>query len=193
MGLLIQLTRGRGHARLLTLCVGIATSCVSASADTPSRHELEYRVKAAYLYNFAVFVTWPDEDGASLDPIVVGVLGDDPFGELLDATLDGKLVRERPLEIRRYASLEELGQCDVLFVAADQSATVDRILEQVGSRAVLTISELDGIARRGGVVTLYRESDRIRFRVNIASAERAGLKVSSRLLKLAEVVRETTP
>lgn len=148
----------------------------------------EYQVKAAYLYNFAKFIEWPPGSFADRRaPIVFGVLGEDPFGEALDL-LRGKGVHGRPVVVRRGDGLEELAGCHVLFIAASEEGRLGSLLERLGKSPVLTVGDTDLFARRGGMIQFVTAGSRVRFAVNPQVLRRVGLKASSRLLELAEVV-----
>jgi YfiR/HmsC-like len=139
---------------------------------------LEYQVKAAFLFNFLKFVEWPQAAGAT--PWVIGILGHDPFGELLDQTVKGKIVSGRPVEIRRYSRLNEVKDCNILFIgAADFGRIV--IPAQPG---LLTVGEAPGFLKSGGIINFYIEDNRVHFEIQPGVARTAGLRVSSQLLKL---------
>jgi hypothetical protein len=148
---------------------------------------LEYRVKAAFVFNFAKFVEWPPGTGDS-GPFVIGVFGSDPFGEILDTTVEGKTVRGRPLAVRRYISASEARGCDLLFVSAAETKHLPEILRNLAGRSVLVVGEGPELIRAGGAIGLIEEDDKVRFEINDTAAERAGLKISSQLLKLARRV-----
>jgi hypothetical protein len=152
----------------------------------------EYRVKAAFLFNFARFVEWPEAVfGPPGAPIVFGVLGEDPFGPALDETLEGKRINGRPLEARRFADLKHLQPCAVLFVSHLESKDLEETLEALREAPVLTVGEGHRFARLGGIVSFFLEDNRVRFQINAEAARRAGLRISSRLLELARAMPES--
>jgi len=160
--------------------------CASASAQEAS----EYQVKAAFLYNFAKFVEWPANVGAGSDvPLVIGVLGKDPFGREIDRAVEGKTVNGRRLMIKRFSSLEAYEYCHILFVSSSERNNLPQIIAAVRNSSVLTVSETDRFAHIGGIINFVTIENRIRFEINQAAAERAGLKISSKLLSLGRVVR----
>ena len=172
------------------LLLALSLDCAMAAppATRPSR---EYEMKAAYLYTFAQFVTWPAEAFAgSSAPVVIGILGDDPFRETLDRTIRNQTVRGRPIHIRRTARIEDLRSCHILFLSSTERRRLPQVLAGLRGASVLTVSEMEHFGSQGGMVTLYSESDKVRFAINVAAAERAGLKVSSKLLKLARPMPE---
>jgi YfiR/HmsC-like len=161
-----------------------ALLCLSVPAcrGQDGQNRLEYQVKAAFLFNFLKFVEWPQAAGAT--PWVIGILGHDPFGELLDQTVKGKTVSGRPVEIRRYSRLGEVKDCNILFIGgADFGRIV--IPAQPG---LLTVGEAPGFLKSGGIINFYIEDNRVHFEIRPAVARSAGLRVSSQLLKLGRAL-----
>jgi uncharacterized protein DUF4154 len=148
---------------------------------------VEYPVKAAFLFNFARFVSWPADALASSSQVAICVLGADPFGDALDEAVAGKRVEGRPLKVRRFAGLEELEPCPVLFVSASEERHLPAILERLKGAPVLTVGNSAEFARRGGVIGFYLEGNKVRFEIDPAAAGRVGLKVSAKLLSVARV------
>ena len=154
----------------------------------------EYAVKAAFLFKFTDYVEWPDEPSRTSFPFVVGVVGADPFGHTLDEMLAGKSVRGRPVVARRFATGEEaVRAADIVFIARTERPELARALRPFDGRPVLTVGESQDFASEGGMVGLRLQGTVIRFDVNVEQAERAGLRVSSQLLKLARIVRTGSP
>jgi hypothetical protein len=150
----------------------------------------EYQVKAAFLYNFAKFVEWPgNNSGDPNAPFVIGVLGRDPFGSEIDCAVEGKMVNGRRLTIKRFSSLDAYQHCQILFVSSSERNNLPRIIATVANRNVLTVSETDRFAHIGGIINFVTIENQIRFEINQAAAERAGLRISSKLLSLARIVR----
>lgn len=161
----------------LLLCPGPARS-----AEGPS----EYQVKAAFLYKFARFIEWPAASFAAPDsPLIIGILGKDPFGPMLDQAVAGKQVQGRPLQILRLEGPQRAKECHILFVGRLHDQEALRILALVRELPVLSIGEADDFARNGGVIHLLVEEQRVFFEINAEAAQKAGLKISSQLLKLA--------
>jgi YfiR/HmsC-like len=149
----------------------------------------EYEVKAAFLYNFAKFVTWPDTAFASPEaPLVVGVLGKDPFGPILDNTLKAKKIGVREIIIERYASIAGIRSPHVLFVANSELANLADIVDACKGKPILLVGDMEDFAQKGGVVNFYIEKANVRFAINIETAKKAQLQISSQLLKLAKVL-----
>jgi hypothetical protein len=158
--------------------------CAADATQTPA--VLESEIKAAMIYNFAKFVEWPPEAlGGEGDPVVVGVLGNYPFGATLETVLRGKTVQGRPVLLRRFDMAPHLGACHILFISKTERNRLPEMLPALRQASVLTVSDMDNFARLGGVIGLVLEDSKIRFQVNADAARQAGLKVSSKLLKLA--------
>ncbi len=148
----------------------------------------EYLIKAAILFNFAKFASWPDSAfGHSGAPLRVCVLGDDPFGAALDS-LNGKQVRHRPLATKRIASVESAPQCHIMFVSASEESRLPTILDYVGKLPILTVADMGRFASSGGIIALKEVDNRSRIEINLGAAEQAGLTLSSKLLRLADTV-----
>lgn len=171
---------------LLTLAVLVAGAvrlAAAVPAALPVQRASEYSVKAALIYNIAKFVTWPASafpgPGA---PLTVCVLGADPFGSVLDETLKDRQIAGRPVIARRVAEPDP--SCHVLFVASSEYKRLGVILQKTHQASVLTISDLEGFSRNGGIVEFVTAQDRISFVIN-ARAAGPGLRLSARLLEIA--------
>jgi hypothetical protein len=147
----------------------------------------EYELKAVFLYNFAKFVEWPAEafPGPS-SPIVIGIAGHDPFGAAIDEAVSGKTANGRAIVVRRMKSSEDLRSCHILFIAIAEASRAARILRSTEGASVLTVGEMPHFSRRGGIVNFLIERNHVHFEINKELADRANLKISSRLLKLAK-------
>ncbi len=156
----------------------------SAAAAELSR---EYLIKAAFLYNFAKFTDWPASAFATPDmPLTICVIGEDPFGAALDA-IDGKEIKGRIVAVRRPTGETGADSCHVIFISASERPRLAGILGSLRDRPVLTVADMPDFARAGGIINLKtNKEDRIRFDINIGRAQQAGLRMSSKLLSLAE-------
>lgn len=151
----------------------------------------EYQVKAAYLYNFGRFVKWPTKAAANNDgTFTICLLGQDPFGPVLDSTLAGESIDGKPLVIRRLTKPQEAADCRILFINSTEQKHLRDILVSLDKEAILTVSDMPDFSRRGGMIQFVLEGERVRFEVNLASAENASLTLSSELLKVATLVRK---
>lgn len=147
---------------------------------------LEHRVKAAFLYNFAKFVDWPTNAFASADaPFVIGVFGDESIAQALEQTVKGKSIGNRAIQTRRIPDATRINPCQILFVAQSKTQQVAQVLAAVGSAHVLLVGESPGFVAAGGAIGFTKDEGRVRFEANTAAAERASLKISSKLLRLA--------
>ncbi len=152
------------------------------------------KVKAAYLYNFAKFVEWPDgafENGES--PFVIGVLGDDPFGRDLDATVKGKTIAKRAVKVRRLrwddqVDRAQLKDCHILYIGGSEPRRFMEIVAALEDQPVLLVADIAGFAHDGGMIGFVLDGQRIVFEINREAVDRAQLKASARLLKLARIV-----
>lgn len=175
------------HVFVTALLLGIALHSLARS-PLCAEPATESRIKAAYLLNFARFVTWPDAAfDTSVAPIVLCVLGTDPIESALP-TIQYKRVQNRPLVIRRIGALDQLPACHMLFVGETTAAPLPQVLATLADRPVLTVSSRPGFSRQGGMLTFIHTENKIRFEVNLATTRAAGLSISSRLLKLARLV-----
>jgi len=149
----------------------------------------EYQVKAACLLNFVQFIEWPAASFPQPDaPIVVGVLGDDPFGDVLERTFQDESIQGRGLMVKRSRQIEDLKNCHLLFIARTERPRLADIMANLGDAKIVTVSEMDEFTQRGGIINFYIDGGKIRFEVNPDSAQRKGLKIGSQLLKRARIV-----
>ncbi|MEJ0034730.1 MAG: YfiR family protein [Gammaproteobacteria bacterium] len=158
---------------------------VAMATPAPS----EYQVKAVFLFNFTQFVDWPAQSFADARaPFVIGVLGRDPFGSALDEAVRGEMVNGRALVVERYRNVNELKPCQILFIDRSAGADVGKTLESIGHQGTLTVSDSDAQGPADVIIRFLSEGKKIRLRINVDSARDAGLTISSKLLRPAEVV-----
>jgi hypothetical protein len=151
----------------------------------------EYEVKAAYLYNFGRFVRWPADVATAQDnSFPICVLGQDPFGPTLDSTLLGETLDSKPVVVRRISRAQDVGDCRIMFISSTEENHLKQILAALDKALVLTVSDMPDFARRGGMIQFVLEGSKVRFEINLASAEAARLTVSAELLKVAATVRK---
>jgi hypothetical protein len=171
--------------RALLPAVSVCGSAVRAEAAANS----EYQVKAAFLYNFMKFVDWPGDGLSTPGTVTLGILGKDPFGEALDE-VRGKTVKGRRVVVVHLRGIDELKECDLLYICASERGRLSQILKAVQNARVLTVADQDGFCQAGGMINLLFVKNRVGFEVNVAAASRARFRVSSQLLKLARLVLE---
>jgi len=146
----------------------------------------EYKIKAAFLYNFAKLTDWPASTFPTVQsPLVIGVLGRDPFGALLDETIKDHKIDGRSLAVRRFNSLKDVKDCHILFICESEQENFTEILTTLRDKPILTVSDHGRFTGHGGMIQLLNKQEGIRFAINTTAASRARLKLSSKLLKLA--------
>ena len=171
---------------LLTLGCLFFLQARSHAAAEVSR---EFRIKAASLQWFPYYVEWPSAAFENKDsPVLIGILGADPFREALEELLDKK-VNGREVKVVRFATLENVRDCHVLYVNLPDRRDVQRALDLVREKPILTVSDQDGFIDQGGMVSLLKFKNRLKPHINNAAARRAGLIINSRLLTVSEVVK----
>jgi hypothetical protein len=148
-------------------------------------------VKTAFLFNFAKFIEWPASSFASpQSPFTICVLGQNPFGNILDDTLRGKMIGDRPLTVRRLSDKTEARQCQMVFISSLESAHLAEIFGSLNGANVLLVSEMNGFAALGGTIEFTIDDNHVGFTINTDAVGRSGLKFSSKLLALAKIVRD---
>jgi hypothetical protein len=189
--------RGRGRSRrgrrvslrhTLVAAVWFHLTVWSALAQQkPS----EYQVEAAYLYNFGRFVEWPAKvSPAKTGSFTICVLGEDPFGTTLDATVAGETIGNQKVTVKRIGTPQESSDCQIVFISSSEASRLNKIIEALDKSAILTVSDIPQFSQRRGMIQFVSEGNRIRFEVNLTATQRAGLNLSSDLLKVATAVRK---
>jgi hypothetical protein len=176
--------------RLLTIAAAalvVAGTMPGAAAATAGQGLTEAQAKAGFLYNCAMFVTWPDE-AFTRGELVIGVVGDEAVSSVVK-DMQGQKVNGRTLRVAPVRSGDDLDSYHILFVAGDDAKSNTAVLSRVGDASVLTVGESDQFTSSGGVVRLFTEQGRLRFEINMTRAEGARLRVSAKMLGLARIVR----
>lgn len=178
--------------RWLFVCVWLwlAGGGLALAQATPKL--TEYQVKAGYLYYFTQFIDWPTNAFASADaPIVIGIVGENPFGNTLDELVKakGEIVRGHPLIIRRLNPGDDLQSCQILFICRNEKEQLPALLQKLKGSPVLTVGDDNGFADQGGMVNFMLVQEKVKLEINPAAAEEAGLQISAKLLKLARIVK----
>jgi uncharacterized protein DUF4154 len=179
----------------------IAITCLLSAMAVGSRAEgvdssdsSEYLIKAGFIYNFAKLVEWPTTAFAQPDsPIVIVILGNDPFGATLDRIVADKKIDGRGIAVKRVKwskDFKDLKDCNILFISLSEKEHVDSVVEAMKGLPILTIGDAPGFAKRGGIINFTLEDNKIRFEVNVEAAKHADLIISSRLLTLAKIVQQ---
>jgi len=174
--------------RLVCLSAGLALLMAGRVAAQARRASVS-EVQAVFLFNFAQFVDWPgDAFSDPQAPLVIGILGKDPFGSLLDETVRGETVRGRSFRIDRYRRVDEVKDCHILFISRSESARLNDILAAFKGRPILTVSNADSFDQPGGIIRFILDASRIRLSIDLEAAQGARLTFSSKLLRAAEIV-----
>ncbi|MDR3698148.1 MAG: YfiR family protein [Candidatus Sulfopaludibacter sp.] len=176
---MVFLTHFRGRIVSLVFVLAVAQGIVRAQSAG------EYELKAAFLYKFAGFVQWPDDSPA--DDICIGVVGQDPFGPVLNAVVNGKILNGRSFTVRRSPNARDLPACQIVFISSSERPRLRAILHQLRPGA-LTVGEMPGFCEGGGIIGFELADRRVRLRINLEAAQRARLQISSKLLSLAKLV-----
>ncbi len=156
------------------------------NSNARSAQYSEYAVKAAFIYNFAKFIDWPENAFPKENsPLIVGVLGRDPFGQILDETFRDKTVHGRNVVLKRLGPNESCAECHLLFISSSESERVSGVLNAHRGANTVTISDMPGFDEKGGVIRLFTARNKVRFSINSRAANNAGVKLSSQLLKLS--------
>jgi YfiR/HmsC-like len=171
------------HCRAIALAWLLLISATEVRAQGPGYSE--YDVKAAFVANFTQFVKWPDKAFSDAGaPFTIGILGDDPFGGVLEKLVQGQTVSGHKIVIRRARRAEDLRTCQLVFISKSEQARIAECLGTLQGGAALTVGETDQFTRQGGMIGFWMEGNTVRFSINPGAAQRAALELSSRLRKL---------
>jgi hypothetical protein len=173
-----------------TIALASGASRLYGQTDDSSDANREYAIKAAYLYQFGRYVQWPanafTSDGS---PLVIGVLGTDPFGGVLEEIARTKRIDGRPITLRRFASMAEYTPCHILFISSSVGPEQKAAAIQKAQRSpLLLVGEEPGFAEQGGTINFFLDENKVRFEINSEVAKQDQLKISSKLLSLAKIV-----
>ncbi len=173
----------RTRLHILLLIIGIFSCAFQTSGDR------EYQVKAAFLFNFTQFVEWPASAfGEAASPFVIGILGENPFGNYLREITAGESVNGHPLTIQQYKTVDEIKLCHILFISPAEIKNIEEVTTALKGRNILTVSDAANFIEAGGMIRLATSNNKIRVQVNPAKAKEADLKISSKLLGVADIV-----
>jgi len=209
---LLRTLRGYGMKIKLYIFIVLVPSlvlvCPAAEVQSNSSQSREYQTKAAFLYNFAKFVDRPEQKGnGNTELMTLGIIGEDPFGDAFEP-LKHKLIKGRSVIIKRFTGFDEfketvgksktelalnieaLRRCDLLFVCSSEKKNLREIINLVKNNEVLTVGDTKGFLEAGGIINFLTEDKKVCFEINATAAERAKLKIRSKLLKLAKRVIE---
>ena len=169
---------------LLLFCLGVAIATLESHAELQSFNE--YQVKSVFLLNLTNFVNWPAQSFAGPNaPFRIIILGEDPFGPILDKAVKAETVQGHPIVIERLNYRGSLQPCHILFISPSLKRKLPDILLSTKSSHILTVSDYAGFCKQGGIINLVHKNNRVRIEVNVKAAELAGLQISSKLLRVA--------
>jgi len=158
-------------------------------ADPKARQARAEDLKAVYLLNFAQFVEWPTNAFTDVAaPFVIGILGESAFGKNLDEIVASETVHNHKIIVRHYHDVQEVTACQILFIGPSESTRLDRIFETLRGRGILTVGETDDFSARGGMIRFFIAQNRLHLGVNLETAQAAQLVISSKLLRLADIL-----
>jgi len=176
--------------KLLTviLIVVLGQAIASPLSYCQNQTYAEYDLKAAFIYNFTKFIEWPNENKNNKPAMIVGIIGKDPFGPSI-SSIGGKNVRGKKLIIKDIEYLDNIRECDVLFIAASEKHRLKNILKYLVAKPILTIADTETFGERGVIINLYIENDKVKFEINAEAARKAGLKINPNLMMLGKLVK----
>ena len=180
--------RSRRSPAIIAWIVPVLILAIQCRADAPT---WEYRVKAAFIYNFTQFIEWPDSAFTGPgSPFVVATVGNDPFQGALENSMAGKSVNGRAMSVRHFDIPDHIDVCQILFVPASLDSTLGAVINKVSGKSVLTIGETDAFCPSGGAIQFFIENDHMRFEINRDATDAAGLRVSAKLMSLARIYKK---
>jgi len=175
--------------RRASLFLAMVAACAGGGAVVAIMAS-DYEAMAALLYNVAKFVEWPSKALPETSPsLVLCILGEDPIGAALDQDLQGKKVNGKELVIKQYREVQDIEGCHILFIGASERQRLAEIFHTLNHSSVLTVAHMERFANLGGMINFIIRDNKVQFEINVDAAERAGLKMSSKVLKFAKIVR----
>ena len=176
---------------ILLLTIGPQLHLIHAQVNEPPLINREYPLKAIFLYNFATYIEWPSSTFSDAPPFIIGEIGNSEVNETMQAISKSKTVGERKVEFRKFSSVKEITNCQIVFI----SRTVppkqqEEIIRNVATKQVLVVCESPGQAARGASINFFIEANKIRFEINTSVVKKQGLKISSKLLTMAKIVTD---
>jgi len=179
-----------GRSCWLALLIVSLFAGTEARAQTASARE--YQIKAAFLFNFSQFVEWPpDAFSDPQAPLIIGVLGNDPFGTFLDEAVRGEKSGGHPIVVQRYRYAAEAGRCHILFISYEEADRLEPAFTSLKGHSILTVGDATAFGQRGGMIRFVTVNNKIRLRINLEATKTAGLTLSSKLLRPAEIITST--
>lgn len=169
------------------LAITVVAIFVLSSLPAHAQVSREYQLKAVFLYNFAQFTEWPESAFANpKSPIIIGIIGPDPFGSSLESTVHGETIQGHPLVIEHYLRVADIKTCHILFITQPEIRHMDEIVKSVKGKPVLTVTDSDNAASAAAIIRFNLQNNRVHFRINVEAARLANVSLSSKLLRVAD-------
>ncbi len=170
------------------IVLSLALLAGTLRAAAPLAPPNEYALKSVFLYNFCHFIDWPDSSFTSPnEPLIIGIVGNDPFGSSLRESVAGETYHNRPIVIEHYRTPKDIKHCHLLFVPRSENGQVDAILKAIDSKSVVTVGETEDFLNHGGMIALPTDRGRVRLKIKPETMRAANLSVSSKLLRVADI------
>ncbi len=181
-----------GTLLIAALLLAVPTDLWGGNATPDDPTVTEYEVKAAYIYYFAKFIEWsPDAFTSKNAPVIIGVIGDDEFGTLIRNIVKNKTIQDRPIAVRLLKTPADFRTCHMVFISSSEQKRFRQIADSLQGTSILTITEAEEVSAAKGIVNLFVEGGKVQFEVDISAAEKANLRISSKLLRLARGATRT--
>ncbi|MBC2694704.1 MAG: YfiR family protein [Desulfobacteraceae bacterium] len=181
--------RGKRLLRLFVITVVFVVASLAPNVQAKEHLSREHLIKAAFLYRIAKFVEWPAESFAEIHALTIGIFGDEPLDEALNAISD-KSVKGREVVIKQFARIEDLQKCHIFFISASKRKYLPQIFDALKGLHVLTVGEIKNFVEVGGIINFVTVKKRLYMEINIDTAQKAGLKISSMLLGVSKIIRD---
>jgi hypothetical protein len=186
----VQTQRISRQFSLIVMLLSMALLLIGPRSAMAGKDATEYHVKAVFLYNLVNFVMWPEQWHSKSDFFIIGIFGDDPFGDIIDIAVAGEQSQDKPMRIVRYAGIEELRNqlCDILFISSAFVGNYEEVRNEIKDYPILTVSDSPGFSEKGGMVNLVKKNQQVELVINRNAVIGANLFISSKLLRLAKIV-----
>ncbi len=158
----------------------------SSTIDIPT----EYQLKAVFLFNFTQFVVWPDKSFDDKNaPFIIGILGENPYGSFLEETVRGESVNGHRILVRRYDQVQDIKACHILYINLKNQNELEQALARAKNQNILTVGDAFRFNQLGGIINFVMTNNKVRIRINLGAANNTDLSISSKLLRLATIIK----
>ena len=186
------------YALIISIVIGLSSfsklsyiSPFNKEAYAQALSSQQYRIKAAFIYNFSKFIEWPSQAFTGPEqPFSIGILGEDPFGQILEETLEDKTVKGRSFVINRSDNIKNLEKSHIIFISGSEKGRLPEVIDAIQHKHVLTVSDMENFSRSGGMIQLVKLNKTIRFEINLDAANRARIEINAKLLSLGIILRD---